>query len=79
MSAIDPDLLNILVCPLTHASLVQVEDWLYSTDVATRRKYPIRDGLPIMLIDQSSVADPQEFERVMAEAKKMKQPAFQGV
>ncbi len=67
---IDAELLRIMVCPATHAPLVQVGDWLYSTDPATRRKYPIRDGIPIMLIDESEVADQGEFNRVMAEAKR---------
>ena len=76
MTKIDAELLRIMVCPVAHAPLVQVGDWLYSTDPATRRKYPIRDGIPIMLIDESEVADQAEFERVMAEAKP--QPASTG-
>jgi len=70
MTKIDAELLRIMVCPVAHATLVQVGDWLYSTDPATRRKYPIRDGIPIMLIDESEVAEQAEFERVMAEAKR---------
>ena len=50
-----------------HARLVQVGDWLYSTDPATRRRYPIREGIPIMLIDESQVVDESEFHRVMNE------------
>ncbi|MHC4236445.1 MAG: Trm112 family protein [Planctomycetota bacterium] len=54
MAEVDKELLEILVCPQSKASLVQVGDWLYSTDPQTRRRYPIRDGIPIMLIDESS-------------------------
>lgn len=61
---IDPGLLEILVCPQSHAPLIQVGDWLYSTDPATRRRYPIRDGIPIMLIDESEAVDEDEFRRV---------------
>ena len=43
------ELLAKLCCPVSRATLVRVGDWLYSTDRTTRRKYPIRDGLPIML------------------------------
>lgn len=68
MTKIDVELLRIMVCPVARAPLVQVGDWLYSTDPATRRKYPIRDGIPIMLIDESEVTDQTEFDRVMAEA-----------
>lgn len=68
MTKVDEDLLRVMACPLTHVPLVQVGDWLYSTDPETRRKYPIRDGIPIMLIDEAEVADPEEFDRAMAEA-----------
>lgn len=67
MKEISPELLGILVCPLARKPLVMVGDWLYSTDRETRRRYPIRDGIPVMLIDESEVVDPAEFERLMAE------------
>lgn len=60
---LDPRLLEILVCPKTHARLVQVGDWLYSTDPNDRRKYPIRDGIPIMLIEESVPVTQEEYER----------------
>jgi len=68
MPAINSDLLKIMQCPVAHVPLVQVGDWLYSTDAETRRKYPIRDGIPIMLVDESEQADAEEFARVMGEA-----------
>jgi len=61
----DPELMSILVCPQSHARLIQVGDWLYSTDRETRRRYPVREGLPIMLIDESEVVSPEEFDKVM--------------
>ncbi len=69
MTEISSDLLKIMECPVAHAPLVQVGDWLYSTDAESRRKYPIRDGIPIMLVEESQVAEPEEFDRVMAETK----------
>lgn len=62
---IDPGLMEILVCPESHARLIQVGDWLYSTDPATRRRYPVRDGIPIMLIEESEVVEEAEFQRVV--------------
>ncbi len=70
MPRISDDLLKILVCPETKATLVQVGDWLYSSDRSSRRRYPIRDSIPIMLIDESEVIDEEEFDRIMAQAKK---------
>jgi uncharacterized protein YbaR (Trm112 family) len=66
---IDQELLGILVCPDSRARLVQQGEWLYSTDPKTRRRYPIRDGIPIMLIDESEVVNEEEFKRVVGAAK----------
>ena len=54
---IDPLLASILVCPLDHAALTEdaAESRLVCTDCG--RRYPIRDGVPIMLIDQAGSAD----------------------
>ena len=51
--AIQEDLLEILVCPLSKAALVYDEEAekLISTDRATRRRYSIENGIPIMLVD----------------------------
>ena len=70
VAELDKELLSILVCPETHAPLVQVGDWWYSTDPATRKRYPIRDGIPIMLIDEAETVDRAEWERTLSEAKK---------
>ena len=67
MAKIDKELLEILVCPESKAPLRQVGDWLYSTDPKTRRRYPVRDGIPIMLIEEAETVSPEEFERVLAE------------
>ena len=66
---VDDELMKIMVCPIAHAPLVQVGDWLYSTDPNTRRKYPVRDSIPIMLVDESQVADQSEFDRIMAQTR----------
>ena len=54
---IDKDLLEILACPETKAPVVEVvegdQHWLVSTDAATRKRYPVRDGIPIMLVDEA--------------------------
>ena len=50
---IDPKLLEILVCPLTKAALRydrQAQE-LISDDAGLA--YPIRDGIPIMLVEEA--------------------------
>jgi uncharacterized protein YbaR (Trm112 family) len=50
---ISDDLLAILVCPAckTKVELVK-ETWLVCSNHECNRKYPIRDGIPIMLIEE---------------------------
>ena len=50
---LDPKLLEILVCPVTKASLVYKSDpdelWCRASGLA----YPVRDDIPVMLEDQA--------------------------
>ncbi len=62
---LDKELLDLMVCPESRAPLVQEGESLVSTDPATRRSYPIEDGIPRMLIDASKQLDQQEWERIM--------------
>ena len=48
---INQKLLEILVCSKTHSSLVLHGDELISKDA--KLAYPIRDGIPIMLIEEA--------------------------
>jgi uncharacterized protein YbaR (Trm112 family) len=48
---INPDLMAILRCPLTHSKLRQEGSWL-AAEVGGLR-YPIRDGIPVMLIEEA--------------------------
>lgn len=53
MSAIDPKMLEILVCPLTKTTLryeVQAQELISEQ---AQLAYPIRDGIPIMLVDEA--------------------------
>jgi uncharacterized protein YbaR (Trm112 family) len=52
-SEIDPKLLEILVCPLTKGPLRYDRDAQELISEEARLAYPIRDGIPIMLIDEA--------------------------
>lgn len=60
-----------MACPKTRAPVVEHEGWLYSTDESTRLRYPIRDGFPVMLIDEAETVSESEFASVMAAAGKV--------
>jgi uncharacterized protein len=52
-SEIDPKLLEILVCPLTKGPLRYDRDAQELISEEARLAYPIRDGIPIMLVDEA--------------------------
>ena len=62
---LDPELMAILVCPLSHAPLVQEGQTLVSTDPDTRRRYAIVEGIPNMLIDESEEMGVEEWQAIM--------------
>jgi len=53
MTAIDPKLLEILVCPLTKAPLRYDAQKNELISDKAKLAYPIRDGIPIMLVDEA--------------------------
>lgn len=67
--ALDPQLLEILACPEDKGPLLyfESEDLLYNPRL--RRKYAIRDDIPVMLIDEAEPADEAEHERLLAKAE----------
>jgi uncharacterized protein YbaR (Trm112 family) len=50
---LDPRLLEILVCPVTHGRLVYDRDKAELISPGARLAYPIRDGIPIMLPEEA--------------------------
>ena len=63
--SLDPELLKILVCPLSKAPLVLEGDTLVSTDSGTRRRYRIEDDIPNMLVDHSEQLDEESWREIM--------------
>ena len=58
--AVDPRLLEILVCPVTHGPLEYDREKGELISRSARLAYPVRDGVPIML--------PEEARTLEAEA-----------
>lgn len=50
---IDPRLLEVLVCPVTHGKLTYDRDRSELVSLGARLAFPIRDGVPIMLADEA--------------------------
>jgi len=54
---IDPKLLEILVCPLTKGPLTYDRERQELVSVQAGLAYPVRDGIPIMLVDEARSLD----------------------
>ena len=54
---IDPWLLERLVCPLTRQPLVLDEDAGELVSTAAGLAYPIREGVPVLLVDEARTVD----------------------
>ena len=54
---VDPRLLEMLVCPLTKTTLVYDREAQELISKAAGLAYPIRDGIPIMLIEEARRLD----------------------
>ena len=60
---IDPKLLEILVCPLTKGPLRYDREGQELISEQARLAYPIRDGIPIMLVDEARSLDDASAKR----------------
>ncbi len=54
---VDPKLLEMLVCPLTRGRLRYDSKMQELVSEQAGLAFPIRDGIPIMLIDEARVLD----------------------
>jgi uncharacterized protein YbaR (Trm112 family) len=62
---LDPKFLAILVCPLSHAPLLEDGSFLVSTDAKTRRRYRIENGIPNLLINESEELDEATWIQIL--------------
>ena len=60
MSAIDPRLLEILVCPLCKGPLVYRKEPAEFVCKADRLAFPVKDGIPVMLEEDARKLPPEE-------------------
>jgi uncharacterized protein YbaR (Trm112 family) len=54
---VDPKLLEILVCPMTKGPLRYDREKQELISDQAKLAYPIRDGIPIMLVDEARKLD----------------------
>ncbi|MDD3020821.1 MAG: Trm112 family protein [Alphaproteobacteria bacterium] len=61
--SVDPRLLEILVCPLTKVPLRYDRERQELLSDQAKLAYPIRNGIPIMLVEEARDLDDQEVKK----------------
>ncbi|HEX9992878.1 MAG TPA: Trm112 family protein [Acidimicrobiales bacterium] len=67
--ALDPRLLEILACPEDKGPLLYFEDEDALYNPRLRRRYAVRDGIPVMLVDEAETVADDEHDRLLAKAE----------
>ena len=66
--AIDPELLKILACPACRSAVVELDDQILCAGKDCRRRYAVSEGIPVMLIDESTQLDPETWRQALQQA-----------
>ncbi len=74
-TTVDPKLLDLLVCPLTKGPLRYDHDRQELVSEQAGIAYPIRDGIPIMLVDEGRPIDEDEGIPDAVKARSRKAPS----
>jgi len=65
---LDPKLLEILACPEDKGPLLYFADAEFLYNERLRRRYLIKENIPIMLIDESEAVTEDEHGKLMEQA-----------
>jgi uncharacterized protein len=67
--ALDAKLLEILACPEDKGPLLYFEDENALYNPRLKKRYAVRDDIPIMLIDEAETVSSDEHDRLLAKAE----------
>ena len=67
--ALNPKLLEVLACPEDKGPLLYFEDEDSLYNPRLKRRYAIKDDIPIMLIDEAETVGDDEHSRLLAKAE----------
>jgi uncharacterized protein len=68
-TTLDPRLLAILACPEDKGPLLYFADEQALYNPRLQRRYVVRDGIPVMLIDEAESVPDDEHKRLLAKAE----------
>jgi uncharacterized protein YbaR (Trm112 family) len=66
--ALDPLLIDILVCPIDKETLLYFEEENLLYNPRTKTAYAVNDGIPVLLPNEGRVVDDDEAQRLDAKA-----------
>jgi len=66
--ALDPLLIEVLACPIDKGPLLWFDDEGLLYNPRLHKGYPVRDGIPVLLVDEATDLDDAEHERLVAKA-----------
>ena len=72
--ALAKDLLDVLVCPKSKQPLVYFAHEAFLLCPASRLKYRIDDGVPVLLVDEAVEVSAAEVDRLLKQAKELGLP-----
>jgi uncharacterized protein YbaR (Trm112 family) len=67
---LDVKTLELLVCPLTKTRLTLSPDGTELISVVAHLAFPIRQGVPMLSLDEAREVDPDELQRTLPELQK---------
>lgn len=66
---LNPQLLEILACPEDKGPLLYFADEQCLYNPRLKRRYAVRDDIPVMLVDEAEAVDDTEHARLVAKAE----------
>ena len=67
--ALAKQLLEILACPEDKGPLIYIDSEQVLYNPRLKRRYEIRDDIPVMLVDEATTVDDAEHDRLVAKAE----------
>lgn len=62
---LNKDLLKILACPACKAPVKEYQHSLICTNAQCRRRYEVKDNIPVMLIDGSEILSETYYQETL--------------
>ncbi len=65
---LDPLLIEVLACPVDKGPLLWFDDENVLYNPRLHKRYDVRDGVPVLLVDEATDVNDAEHERLVAKA-----------